>query len=118
MSNIAELNAELDRMVLSGQAMEAFEKFYTEDLIMQENTAPPTVGKAANREREIAFFSSIEQFHGAQVLSSGAGDNVSFAEVEMDVTFKGGPRVTLTQVAVRRWKDGQIYHERFYYSKG
>jgi hypothetical protein len=36
----------------------------------------------------------------------------------MDVTFQGGFRVKLAQVAVRTWKDGQIVRERFYYNKG
>jgi hypothetical protein len=34
------------------------------------------------------------------------------------VTFKGGQRMKLEQVAVRRWKDGKIVKERFYYNKG
>jgi hypothetical protein len=33
----------------------------------------------------------------------------------MDVSFKGGNRVQMRQVAVRTWKDGKVVHERFYY---
>jgi hypothetical protein len=33
----------------------------------------------------------------------------------MDVTLKGVGRITMVQVAVRRWKDGKIVHERFYH---
>lgn len=115
--NLQELNTELDQMILSGKAIDAFEKFYADDVEMQENSEPPTKGKDANRKREEDFFSSVEQFHGAEVLSSAAGDDVSFSEWLMDVTFKGGQRTKLEQVALRRWKDGKVAHERFYYNK-
>jgi hypothetical protein len=31
-------------------------------------------------------------------------------------THKGGQRSKLNEVAVRRWKDGKVVHERFYYA--
>ncbi len=116
MSNVKQLDDQLNAMVLGGQAMEAFERFYAEDVVMQENDGEPSVGKAANREREIQFFSSVEQFHSAAVKASAVAGNVSFGEWEMDLTFKGGARTMMRQVSVRRWKDGQIVHEKFYYN--
>lgn len=118
MANVAELNKKLDDAVLAGKALEAFDELYADDVVMQENSDAPFVGKELNRKREVEFFDSIAEFHGAAVLSSAAGDDVSFSEWEMEVTFKNGYRMKLAQAAVRRWKDGKIVHERFYYSKG
>ena len=118
MANVAELNKKLDEAVLSGKALEAFDEYYADDVVMQENSDAPFVGKALNRNREIEFFNSIAEFHSAAVLSSAAGDDISFSEWAMDVTFKNGHRYKLNQAAVRRWKDGKIVHERFYYNKG
>ncbi len=118
MANVAELNKKLDDAVLAGKALEAFDELYAEDVVMQENSDAPFVGKAFNRNREIEFFSSIAEIHSAAVLSSASGDDISFSEWEMDLTFKNGYRAKLSQTAVRRWKNGQIVHERFYYSKG
>ena len=115
MSNIAELNKKLDDAIFSGRAMEAFEELYDDDVIMQENTDAEYRGKEFNRKREIEFFSTVEQFHGGRVLSQGAGTDVTFSESEMDVTLKGVGRIQLIQVAVRRWKNGKIVHERFYH---
>lgn len=114
---IQALDAKLNEAILTGKAMEAYEELYAGDVVMQENDEAPTAGKDANREREIAFFSSVEQFHGAKVLSAGEGAGVTFAEWEYDVTFKGGKRVKWTQAVVRRWKNGQVAAERFYYAK-
>ena len=114
--SIHTLNRELNQMILSGQAMDAFERFYADDVVMQENLGEPCVGKAANRKREEEFFGSIVEFHGAEVHSAGAGDGVTYAEMTFDATYKDGVRRKMTEVAVRRWKGEQIVHERFYYS--
>lgn len=117
-ATISELDRQLNEQVIQGDILGAFDRFYHDDVAMQENSAEPTLGKAANRKREEAFVASVEQFHGARVLSSVAAGDVSFSEWELDATYKGAGRHVLAQVAVRRWKDGKVIHERFYYSKG
>ena len=47
-----DLAAEMYRMANSGQAMEAFEKFYHQDSSMIEATGEVRKGKDANREFE------------------------------------------------------------------
>lgn len=98
--------------------MEAFDQFYADDVSMQENSDALTVGKAANRDRELQFFAMFEQFYGAQVLAQAFANDTGFAEVAMDLQCKGAPRMTMSQVSVRRWQDGKIVAERFYYTKG
>ena len=115
---VATLEQELNAAVLAGRILEAFDQYYAEDVVMQENAATPTVGKAANRAREIQFLESIEQFHGAQCLGSATSGDTSYSEWILDVTFKGGIRVKMEQVAVRRWRNGQVAQERFYYNTG
>jgi ketosteroid isomerase-like protein len=114
----ATVDQQLNEMILKGDILGAFEKFYAEDVVMQENLTEPFVGKEVNRKREAEFMASVEQFHSATLLSSGVNGDVTFGEWEADMTFKGGMRVKMTEVAVRRWKNGQVIHERFYYSKG
>lgn len=118
MHDLAKLDDQLNRMILEGKALDGFEQFYADDCVMQENTEPPTVGKDANRQREIDFFDSLAEFHGGEVRGSAVGDDVTFSEWLFDVTFKGGERKKLEQAVVRRWRDGQIVHERFYYNAG
>jgi len=114
--NLKEKIEELNQMILSGQQMYAFDKYYHEDVVMQENSKPPTIGKVANREREIQSMQMVDAFHGAEVKAVAVGENVTMVEWEMDVTYIGAPRMKICQIAVQRWKDGQIINERFYYS--
>jgi hypothetical protein len=116
--DVRTLDTELNTMILSGQILEGFEKFYAEDCTMQENAETPRVGKDTNREFEKAFVASVEEFHGMELLASAVHGDVSFSEWTMDVTFTGMGRVQMAQVTVRRWRDGQVASERFYYNKG
>jgi len=115
MSNVATFEKQINEMILGGKALEAFEQFYTNDIVMQENEDAPFVGKEFNREREEKFFASIGEVHEFSLEKSVAGDDVSFSEWTYDVTFKGGPRVKWSQATVRSWKDGKISQERFYH---
>ena len=117
-TEVKTLDDELNRQIQSGAILEAFERFYADDVVMQENTDPPKVGKETCRQAERAFLDAIEQFHGARLLGSAVNGDTSYSEWEFDATYKGAGRVKLTQVAARRWKNGQIVHERFYYHKG
>ena len=114
-TTILELDTKVNELVFGGKAMEAFEDFYAEDVVMQENTETPYVGKAFNRKREQDFFATVEAWHGGAVTSSAAHGDVSFSESNMDVTLKGVGRIQMAQVAVRRWKNGKLVHERFYH---
>ena len=55
MVKLLEKLSDLNDLVIQGKAMEAFEKYYHEDVVMQENDNAPTVGKDANRKREEEF---------------------------------------------------------------
>ena len=117
-NNVAALDQALNEAVLSGKALEAFEKYYADDVVMQENSGDPFVGKELNRNREIEFFSSIAESHSGKAEATAVNGDTTFGQWSMDVTFKNGHRFALNQVAVRKWKDGKIVHERFFYNKG
>jgi hypothetical protein len=117
-ANLKQLDDTVNKMVLEGKALEAMEKYYADDVVMQENTDEPCVGLAPNLAREKAFFGMIEQFNGMKILSQAIGDGVSTSEWIIDVKLKGMPYRPMHQVAVRRWKNGKIASERFYYNKG
>ncbi|MBC8167973.1 MAG: nuclear transport factor 2 family protein [Bryobacteraceae bacterium] len=113
--DVPALDQELNNTVLGGDILGAFDKFYADDVVMQENSAEPFVGKAVNREREEKFVASIEAFHSGKVVCSAVNGDVSFSQWEMDATLTGAGRIKMEQVAVRQWKDGKVVHERFFY---
>lgn len=115
LSAVESLDQKLNQAILAGKALEAFDELYANEVVMQENNDEPFVGKATNREREVKFFGSITAVHEVSLIAAAVNGDVSFSEWVLDVTFQGGTRYKLCQVAVRRWKGGQVVHERFYY---
>ena len=107
---------DIKQLVLQGNAMQAFEKYYGEDVVMQENQNLPTVGKAANRQREEEFFAKVVEFRGAQVKNVAFGENVIISEWFLDYTHQDWGKRTYDQVSVQEWKDGKVVRERFYYA--
>lgn len=106
---------ELVRYVEAGRIPEAIEEFYGEAAVMQENRQPPTVGRAANLERERAFAASVDRWHEVRARAVAVdGDQVSIEWV-FDYTTKDGQRIRMEEIAQQRWQDGRILHERFYY---
>ena len=116
--DIKKLDVELNQMILKGDILTAFDKFYAENCSLQENSAEPTVGFAANRAREEQFLASVDQWHGAELVGSAVDGDRSYSEWTLDATYKGAGRIKLAQVAARTWKDGKVVFERFYYNKG
>ena len=115
MSDVNQLEKELNQMILDGQAMDAFEKFYADDIVMQENNQPPRAGKALNREFEEKFFAAIKEFHGVTLGDVAVGGDISFSEWTFDVTFQDGTRMANPQVTRRKWQGGKVINERFYH---
>jgi hypothetical protein len=105
----------LNQLVLDGKALEAFEKYYDDEVVMQENELNPTIGKDANRKREIEFFSSITEFRRAKVLDVAVGENSSYVKWHFDYTHKDWGVRNYTQVSVQEWKNGKIVKEQFFY---
>lgn len=115
LNDVATLDGELNAMIVSGKAMEAFERFYDEDVSMSDNDDEPWIGKNFNREREKEFFASVAEVHEFSLVASVAGDDISFSEWSHDLTFTSGFRATWNQATVRRWREGKIVSERFFH---
>lgn len=108
--NVDDLNG----LIIQGRALEAFEKYYHKDVVMQENEETPVIGKDANRVREIAFFNATE-FRMARPLKVAIGENISMVQWHFDYTHREWGDKNYTQVSVQEWKDGQIIKEQFFY---
>lgn len=115
MQNIKELITGLNNLVLEGKGMEAFERYYADDVTMQENEQAPTIGKDTNRKREEEFFGSITSFNGARVLDVATGNDVSMVMWHFDYVHKDWGHRNYTQVSVQKWQDGKIIKEQFFY---
>lgn len=116
--NLQQRLNDLFGYIRQGKIIEAMREFYDKDVKMQDNANPPTVGQAANIEREKQFLSGVKEWKGFNVTASAVGDDVTFYECSLDFIATSGQPVHMEQVVVARWKNGKIVQERFYYDTG
>ena len=116
--NLQQRLNDLFGYIRQGKIIEAITEFYDTNVKMQDNANPPTVGQAANVEREKQFMSGVKEWKGFNVTASAVGDDVTFYECDLDFIATSGQPVHMEQVVVAKWKNGKIVHERFYYDSG
>jgi hypothetical protein len=107
---------DLNQMILEGRILDAFDKYYADEVVMQDNDYPAREGKKLNREYEESFVNGLTEFRGAKVLNTLVSDDLAVTEWWFDYTHKDYGSRNYTQLAVQRWKNGQIVEEKFYYN--
>lgn len=116
-ASVAERVGALVRLVELGRWLEAFEEFYAEDVVMQENLELPTVGKAAAREKEERFVGAVRSHDTRAASVIVDGDRVAI-HWNAEYTFTDGSHMRFDQIAHQVWRGGRIVHERFFYDPG
>lgn len=108
----------LYQMMDQGNMMEAFEKFYHDDVVVIDGNTPPRNGKDAQRKAIEGWLSMVKEVHGGGTgpIAVDEKNNVVMIESWMDVTFQDGNRMKMEEVAVQKWEGDKIIHERFYYT--
>tara|TARA_R110002033_G_scaffold91999_2_gene141469 strand:- start:624 stop:977 length:354 start_codon:yes stop_codon:yes gene_type:complete len=115
LKTLIEKISTINDMILQGNSLEAFEAFYHDDVVIQENDNPECIGKEINRKRKQDFFAAITEFRCAKPLNLAVGEQTTMVEWHFDYTHKELGVKNFTQVAVQNWKDGKIIKEKLYY---
>ena len=97
------------------QILDAMTEFYADDVIMQENLNAPTVGLAANIERERAFVASIAKVNEMRAQAVVVDGDRAVINWHQDLVTTNGQRLYFDQLSFQLWKDGKIVSERFVY---
>jgi ketosteroid isomerase-like protein len=101
-------------VVVSGDHAGAIERYYTEDASMQENMAPPRVGRDALVAHERAVLARMSHVSSKCVCSIVEGDNVAIHWI-FELTDKAGKVYRFDEVALQQWRGDRIFRERFFY---
>lgn len=114
-----EIQAALNDMIgliHNGKTLEAFDKYYHEGFIGQENQSEPRIGKQANREFEEKFLANITKVRAYRALNTSVGTNVSAITWEIDIDHKEWGVMNFTEINLQTWQDGQIIRETYNYN--
>lgn len=105
---------ELNTLLAGGDFRGAFERWYADDVVMQEAGGPETVGKVACRAREAKFAAAAVRL-SARLVGAATAERTGYSEWEYAVDFGEGRAHTFRQVAVREWRDGRVVRETYYH---
>jgi hypothetical protein len=101
--------------VESNAHVEAIEEFYTENASMQENNAPPRVGRAAlvdNEAKALARAASVTSTCVRPAFING--DHVVIRWI-FEFQWEDGSSGRIEELAYQRWEGEKIAQEQFFY---
>jgi hypothetical protein len=101
-------------VVVSGDHAGAIERYYTEDASMQENAAPPRVGRDLLVAHERAALARVSSVTSTCVASIVEGDRVAINWVFV-FTDHVGKTTRFDEIALQEWRGDRICRERFFY---
>src|ERR1700722_2106265 len=101
-------------VVESGDHAGAIERYYTEDSSMQENTAPPRVGRDGLAAHARAVLARMSQVYSKAISSVVEGDHVAI-HWNFELTDKSGKVRRIDEVALQEWRGDKIFSESFFY---
>ena len=98
--------------VVSGDHAGAIERYYTEDATMQENAAPPRVGRDLLVSQERATLERTKSVTSTCVSSILEGDRVAIHWI-FDFIYHSGKVGRIDEVAWREWRGDRVSASAF-----
>lgn len=116
MHNLSDDVCEMNQFILDGKTLEAMEKFYADEVTMQENEDPPRSGKQVCLDHEKENLNKIQELKTSLLHQAIDHDHgIVFSEWEMKFITTSGICYLLTEVSVQQWQSKKIIKEKFYY---
>jgi len=107
---------EVHNMLAKGEFIEAMEKFYIDDVVLQEANETPKKGKQNVIEGEKEMLAGVGEFIRYEVHGKALNNDTTFYSATMEYVEKSGTHVKVEQTVVSKWENGKIISERFYHA--
>lgn len=104
---------ELTAIVAEGKPMEAFEKYYHDNLEKTDLDGVLVKGKQKNAEIGLALLSKVSTVRDLTAVGKIVKGNRCFLIWSLDFDHADNGRVKVVQVAIQDWEEGKIVRERF-----
>ncbi|MFP5042942.1 SnoaL-like domain-containing protein [Parasediminibacterium sp. JCM 36343] len=104
---------ELVSLVGEGKPMEAFEKFYHDDLEKTDLDGITHKGKAVNEKIGYELLSKVTAIRDFTAVGKIVKGNRSFLVWSLDFDHADNGAIKVVQIAIQDWEEGKIIRERF-----
>jgi len=106
--------SDLNDLLMQGESLEALERFYHDDVVIQRNDEAPIKGKATNRKIQQTALNDIVEFKSAKPLKVTIGEQTTMVEWHLNYEHRLDGERNYSQVAVQDWEEGRIIKEKLY----
>ncbi|MDP5121817.1 MAG: hypothetical protein NWQ46_09500 [Spirosomaceae bacterium] len=113
---IIDVVKKLDKLIVDGKIMEAFEEYFHEDVITHSSANDRSEGKAQKREFLHGFFGNMNSTDEVKLHDTVVEDDKSFSAFTFKFTNKQNEELVWKEIIQRTWKDGLVMDE--YYFEG
>jgi hypothetical protein len=106
----------LDFQKTNSPVEQIYERFYDENVVVQENLQPPRVGRAISIERQQRMNANVKELHDFQIGAVLVDGDRSVIEMQLEITIVDGYRIIrIEELGLQTWRNGRIIHERYFY---
>ena len=112
--NVANLNTELNALVLKGDMITAVTNYFADDSRTLDHTGTIIENKAGHLAKMEGFLGGIAKVNGITLHHVVAGEDISFSEFTFDFDMKDGSKILWHEILRRIWKDGKIIEESYF----
>jgi hypothetical protein len=74
---------------------QVYERFYDENVVVQENLQPPRVGRAMSIERQQRMNANVKEIHDFKIGTVLVDGDRSVIEMHIDMTTNDGHRIRI-----------------------
>lgn len=110
---IASALDELITLMAEGKSIEAFDKFYHNDIEKTDLDGVVKKGKPANDKANQELLNKITAVRDLTAIGKIVKGNRSFLVWSVDFDHADNGQVKAVEVAIQDWQDGKIIRERF-----
>ncbi len=114
---ITQIHA-LNDLILRGSTLEAMQRFYADEVEMQENEDASKIGLELCLEHEKKNLDKVIRMKSQLLNQAIDYDNqIVMSEWQFIITDKKEQTFKLTEISVQKWRNGKVWQEKFYFQK-
>ena len=115
--NTQEIAKEFTQLCRDGKFEEAGKKYWSDDIVSREPMEGDMamIKGRAGVEKKGEWWYANHEIHKVEVGGPYVNGDQFVVRFTMDVTPKGGARMSMDEVGVYTVKDGKVVEERFYF---
>ena len=103
--------SKLDQLVKEGKILEAFDTYFSDDVVTYDESGNRTEGKAHKRALLESFFKDFTKTEEIALFDSFIDGNTSYSHFRFLFSKESGEKSQWDEVIVRQWKDKLVVSE-------